>query len=66
MDGRFYVTVTASGGQIVAHGAQGIFFQPGDLGLGDTYGFGYLHLGLPLKKAQFSSLFFLSLIWSIT
>ena len=38
--------------EIIAHGAQGIFFQSGDLGLGDADGFGYFHLGFSLEEAQ--------------
>ena len=41
-----------------AHGADGTFFQPGDLGLGDANQIGYLHLGLAVVKAQGKDLLF--------
>lgn len=53
-----YVRGTALCGQVVAHGAQGVFLQAGDLGLGDADGFRHFHLGLALEEPQGDDLVF--------
>lgn len=57
--GQAYLTLsTGLHRQIAPHGVQGVFFQAGDLGLGDTDDLGNLHLGFSLKKTQGDDIFF--------
>ena len=40
------------GSQVISHDAQGVFFQAGNLCLGDPYDLRDLHLCLAFKKTQ--------------
>lgn len=50
--------VYATLADVFADNAQGAFFQTGDLGLGDAYKAGNLHLGFSAHKAQIENLLF--------